>query len=112
VRLLSELIGARVADGEGRDLGRVKDVLLVQDGPYVEGFGNALRVEGVLVGPGSIGARLGFQRSEVRGPWLLNVLFRRLERRASFYDWSAVARWDGRHVHLREAAEALPIPTD
>jgi sporulation protein YlmC with PRC-barrel domain len=100
MRRLAELIGARVVTEDGRRRGHVKDVRLVQDGPYVEGFGQALRVEGLLVGPPLIGVRLGFERAEVRGPWPVSALFRTLERRATFVPWEDVLEWDGARVLL------------
>jgi hypothetical protein len=48
-----------VVDGAGAELGRDEDVHVVQDGPVVEGFGALLRVEGLAIGAGGIGVRLG-----------------------------------------------------
>jgi sporulation protein YlmC with PRC-barrel domain len=74
---LSDLLGAPVRDGQGRSLGHVKDVRLVQDGPYVEGFGHQLRVAELVVGRGPMGTRLGIgwlrDRAD-RIPWESAVL--------------------------------------
>src|SRR4051812_38247163 len=43
-RLLSELLETPTVDADGAAVGFVRDVRLAQDGPYVEGFGHALRV--------------------------------------------------------------------
>jgi hypothetical protein len=102
--LLSDLLDLDVLDGDGTRLGRVKDVRLVQDGPLLEGFGHALRVEGIVTGRGAIAVRLGFERAGVRGPWPLTTIFRRLERHARYYDWSDVAAWDADGVRLRVGA--------
>jgi hypothetical protein len=108
---LSELLGAETSAGDGTSLGRVKDVRLVQDGPYVEGFGNALRVAGVVVGGRNLGIRMGFARAEVRGPWPLTILFRALERRADYYDWDEVASWEPGRLRLRAGATAAEPPS-
>ena len=104
---LSELLDAPVEDADGVAIGSVRDVRLVQDGPRVEGFGHALRVEGVLVGRRWQGIRLGFERAEVTGPWPLTTLFRWLERRARFYRWEDVASWSEGVVRLRSSATSV-----
>jgi hypothetical protein len=105
---LSELLGRRVVDADGRRLGDVKDVRLVQDGPLIEGFGHALRVEGVLVGRGAIGVRLGIVRTDVKGPWPLTWLLRRLEHHARYVDWNDVAEHDT-HLQLRPGARLIDV---
>jgi hypothetical protein len=109
--LLSELLNARVVDVDGKDLGLVEDVRLVQDGPLLLPFGAALRVTGVIVGRGALGIRLGYYRGGVQGPWLLRMIFERLERRARYVNWDDVANWDGDTVRLTRRADDLgPIP--
>jgi hypothetical protein len=103
---LSDLLGAPVSTADGDDLGAVQDVRLVQDGPYVDGFGQALRVEGIVTGRGSLAVRLGFARAGVTGPWPLTTIFRRLERRARYYEWDEVDTWDDEGVRLRPGATA------
>jgi hypothetical protein len=99
---LSDLLGARVVDGEGRQLGHVKDVRLVQDGPYVEGFGHQLRVDALLVGTRPSGVRLGFGRGEVRRPRLLAAVFGLLDRQAREIPWdrAALSEGDGGTVEI------------
>jgi hypothetical protein len=101
---LSDLLDAATFDADGQPLGRVKDVRLVQDGPYVEGFGQALRVAGVIVGQRAYGIRLGFERAKVTGPWPLTALFRRFEERASYIPWDDVAEWRPGLVRLAVGA--------
>lgn len=98
---MGDLLESRVADADGRDLGVVHDVRLVQDGPLLEGFGHALRVDGLVVGPGSWAVRLGYLRHGVKGPWLVKALAQAVERRTRFVPWGDVEAWDGRHVRLR-----------
>ena len=66
---ISDVMGRRVADADGARVGKVADVRLVQDGPFVEGFGNTLRVDALVVGRGGVASRLGYVRGGVRGPW-------------------------------------------
>jgi hypothetical protein len=74
---LSDYMGLEVVDRDGRQLGRVHDARLVADGPPDGPFGPALRLHGFLVGRGSLGARLGLDRPQMRGPWLLKRIFHR-----------------------------------
>jgi hypothetical protein len=103
---LGDLLGSPVRDADGNPIGHVQDVRLVQDEPYVEGFGHGLRVEGILTGRGSLAVRLGFDRAGMAGPWPLTTIFRRLERRARYYRWEQVDAWDDDGVRLRPGATA------
>ena len=90
---LSELLDRPVVDADGRALGKVRDVRLVQDGPVLRGTQAAMRVDAVVVSRGWRGVRLGYLRAEVRGPWLLRTIFRRLERAARTIPLRELA-WD------------------
>ena len=109
---MSDVMGVPVVDAGGTRLGRVADVRLVQDGPYIEGFGNALRVDAVVVGRGGIASRLGYVRGGVRGPWLLRVLAILLEGRAFLIPWTDMQRTDAgftatrRHADLQRLRDA------
>jgi hypothetical protein len=106
---LSELLGRSVVDSSGRQIGKVKDVRLAQDGPYVEGFGHALRVEGVLFGRGALGIRLGMGRANVGGPWPLTAVFRRLEQRARYVEWGDIASRDTEQLRLKPGARLIAV---
>jgi hypothetical protein len=106
---LSDLVDAVALDASGNVLGEVEDVRLVQDGPFVEGFGHKLRVDGVVIGKRARGLRLGFGRADVRGPWLLKALFQRLERHASYYRWEDL-EWEPGLVRLRPGAQPVDTP--
>jgi hypothetical protein len=112
MNLLSELLHSRVVDVDGHSLGSVHDVRLVQDGPFVEGFGASLRIDGLVSGPGGLSIRLGYHRHRVRGPVLLKVLFGALEGRAYFIPWHEIAEWDGSQVRLRCRAAEVPRVKD
>jgi hypothetical protein len=84
------LFGREVVDADGQSIGRVHDVRLRRDGPIIPGFGPALRVEGVVVGPGSIAYRLGLHRPDIAGPWPLDAWGKRAARRARFVPWETI----------------------
>jgi len=105
---LSDLLHSTVVDRDGHEVGSVEDVRLVQDGPLIEGFGAALRVEGLLIGGGTLSVRLGYHRKRVRGPVLLRALFTALERRAHYAAWEQVASHGEGTVQLRCPVSDLP----
>ena len=107
---LSDLVNAVAFDAEGMPIGEVEDVRLVQDGPFVEGFGHKLRLDGVVIGKRARGLRLGFERANVRGPWLLKALFTRLERHARYYTWDEID-WEPGAVRLKPGATPSEPPT-
>jgi sporulation protein YlmC with PRC-barrel domain len=85
---LSELLGTDVVTTDGRDLGHIHDVRLVQDGPVLGDWGAALRVHEILVGRRSIGTRLGYGRGAIQGPMVLRLLFGRRPPRP--IPWSSI----------------------
>jgi hypothetical protein len=112
MKLLSDLLHSDVVDVDGQRLGSVDDVRLVQDGPLLDGFGSALRVDGLVTGTAGLAVRLGYHRHRVRGPVLLKAIFAGLERRAHFVPWDEVADWDGSTVRLRCRTRDLPRVSD
>jgi len=93
--LLSELVGSRVVTAEGDDLGRVHDLVLVQDGPMGANGRAGLRLHALAVGRRSFGAQLGYAQGSVRGPWILRKL---LHRSARLVPWSSVVHRDDEHI--------------
>jgi hypothetical protein len=100
---ISDLLASDVHQADGTRVGQVHEVRVVQDGPLVNGLQAAFRIDAVIVGRGSLGVRLGYHADHVRGPWLLNMLFRRTKHRLREISMSDVARWDDdqRVLHLR-----------
>ncbi|MEU9438844.1 hypothetical protein [Streptomyces sp. NPDC048252] len=88
---LAELIGARVTDSAGVEVGHVSDVRLVED----EGPGSTrhtrLRVEGLVVAGRRRGRLLAYDHRPVQGPWPLAWLARRAVRHAHWAPWDCVA---------------------
>jgi hypothetical protein len=91
---ISDLLASEVHAGDGRVLGRVREIRIVQDGPVTTGVQAAFRVDALLVGKGSLGVRLGFHLGNTHGPWLLNLLFRRSHRRVKTIPMTDVREWD------------------
>ena len=100
---LSDLLDYTVIDAGGHEIGGVSDLRIVQDGPVLRGVQAAFRVDALVVGKGGLAERLGYVRARVEGPWLLKVVFERLERRARIIAMIDIDRWDddARRIHLR-----------
>ena len=109
---ISDLLRSRVVDLDGRELGSVDDVHLVQDGQLLPNFGAALRVAGLVVGRGGLGVRLGYHRAGVRGPWPIKAMFNRVERRARYVSWDQVAAWEEGTVRLSVGADDVRAVVD
>jgi sporulation protein YlmC with PRC-barrel domain len=94
---LNSLLGAKVVLRDGREAGHVNDVRLA-GGPGLHNY----VVEGLVVGRGSEGSMLGYDRREVRGPWLVRVLVAAANRDAAYVPWPAVRRidWDAGSVEV------------
>jgi hypothetical protein len=69
------LLGRRVRDAAGRDVGRITDLETRRDG-----YGRE-RVVAAMVSAGLWGRLFGYGREEVNGPWVLEMLAGRLLRR-------------------------------
>ncbi len=106
---LSDLLSAVVFDRSGHKIGKVHDVLLIQDGPMV-GDEASLRVEGLVVGRGAIATRLGYDRSEMHGPWVLKMLFEWLHRHSRFVAWDDVAAVTSERIVVDKHVEELGEP--
>jgi hypothetical protein len=107
---LSDLVDAPAYAADGTVLGHVEDVRLVQDGPFVEGFGHKLRVDGLVVGMRNRGLRLGFGRARVRGPWLLKAVSSRLEQHAQYFTWDEI-EWEPGRVRIKPGATPSEPPS-
>ena len=80
-----QLVNERAYDADGRYLGRVADVVVEPDADGRQ------RITHVLVSRGLWGRLLGYEREQMRGPWLLEVLARAVLRRdMRLLPWSAV----------------------
>jgi sporulation protein YlmC with PRC-barrel domain len=103
---LTDLLGSEAVTSDGRSLGRVHDVRLVQDGPTLGDWGAAFRVHDLVVGRGSLGTRLGYRHGHVKAPWLFRVLFGR--QTPELVPWSAVRSVD---ADAERIVVDMPVPT-
>ena len=106
---LSSILAARVVDTSGRSVGVVTDVRLVQDGPMLGTFGAALRVQGLIVNRHLFGAHMGFDRTNVRGPWLVKLVMGRLQRDPRFVPWEQVRSIEPDLVRIEVPSGGLPL---
>jgi hypothetical protein len=97
---LNDLMTSLVVDAAGQEVGRVRDVRLIQDGPPLASGQAALRVDSLIVGHGIAGRLLGFDHNPVQRPWLLHVLVGRLAREQRVIDWAQVASFSDGVVTL------------
>jgi sporulation protein YlmC with PRC-barrel domain len=105
---LSDLLRSDVVDPNGQNVGQIHDVRLVKDGPDQGLFGPAYRIQGLIVGAGAWGSRLGYDRGEMRGPYPLKKLFQWFHGNAKFVDWTYVTGIGDNVVHVSIAKEDLP----
>jgi hypothetical protein len=97
---LSEILGCEVFDEQGRSAGKVHDVRMVQDGPPIGQFGASLRLLGLVVGRHSVGARFGYDRGAMNGPWLLEQLTGSMGRSGRYVNWGLVRSVDLTHARI------------
>jgi hypothetical protein len=83
----SDLLGLPVVGPSGEPLGSVLDVRLEQDGPLLGAFA-ALRITGLVVGRRRLAARLGYDRFDAQGPWLVARLVGWLTRDTRYLPWA------------------------
>src|SRR4051794_71769 len=92
---LSEILGRAVVTTDGRALGTVHDVRLVQD-PRATHAGTGFRVDALAVGRRAFGTRLGFLPGHVEGLGLLRRLLGHGEK--VIVDWAAVVSCTEEHI--------------
>jgi hypothetical protein len=106
---LSDLLKCVVVDDSGTELGPVRDVRLLRDGPVLGTFGASFRVADLVVGIGGLGARLGYGRGDVERPVVLRAVFDRLARDGRLVAWSDVAKLEDGRIRLRPEARPRPL---
>ena len=110
---MSDVMECDVHTHDGTNLGPVRDVRLVMDGPVGTGAYAAMRVDALIVGGSALAGRLGYLRGQVQGPALIGVLMRRLEQRAYTIAAADVEDWAlDDHVLRLSAAAGRPSPGD
>ena len=99
---MSDLLGSTVKDLAGRRLGDVHDVRLVQNGPILGSWGAAFTADALLVGPHAVGVRLGYGRSEVRGPWAVRATFEAIHGVLDAIPWRSIVAIQPGTILVRE----------
>jgi sporulation protein YlmC with PRC-barrel domain len=102
-RRFGHLTGMPVLGPDGTVLGRVLD------GRFAPATEGRPVLTSLIVGPGRPGARLGYDRREVQGPWLVRTVVRRLQRNTAIVDMSvADVDWDREEVRLGQVPTTPP----
>jgi hypothetical protein len=81
---------------------------LVREGPEQGLFGPGYVLHGLLIGPASIGDRLGFDRATLHGPWMLKRLFVWMHRNARLVDWALIESMGEGEVRINVSRDRLP----
>jgi sporulation protein YlmC with PRC-barrel domain len=109
---LSDLLEQPVVADDGRHIGQIHDVHVVQDGPLLPSGYAAFRIHGLIAGRASFGTRLGYSGRpgydtdrHTRGPLPVKLLFRWLHRHAVYIPWDAVMRVECDRVLVRADCE-------
>src|SRR4051794_23769000 len=103
---MADLVGAKVFDSGGRDVGKVHDVRAARDGhhqveaPYVATH--------LLVAAGSVGTRLGYGYGHMHGPWPLSAVMQRAMARSYAVQWGQIASVEAkRELRLSASRDEL-----
>lgn len=107
---LSDLLGSQVIGEDGKGIGRVHEVRTIQDGPLQDAFGAALRIEGLVVGRGSIGTRLGLDRPDARSPAAVRIIFEGVKGARLFVPWDRVVTIQEKRIDVSGTRKAFDAP--
>jgi hypothetical protein len=107
-----ELLGAAVYDNSGRHVGNVRDLRFEAAGQApadVAGDSGqpAFRLTELECGSAGLGHRLGFGNRDMAGPWPLDRILTRLDRRALIVHWDQIGAIDGGRIELAVPADDL-----
>jgi len=97
-------------DEQGGSAGKVHDLRLEQDGPVIGGFGARFRLAGLIVGRRALGARLGYDRGDMKGPWLVKAVAGSLHRGGRYVEWGRVRSVEPGRILISGRAGDLPHP--
>jgi hypothetical protein len=100
----SELFGAEVHTADGRRLGVVTGLRCSLDG-HSDGPTPAPRLRALVVTGRHVGAALGYQQENQRGPWLVRTAITALHRRTRLVDVGLIDRIAAGTVRLSAAPD-------
>ncbi len=107
---MSGLIGLRVVDVSGAQVGQVADVQLSQDGPMLGEVQHAFRLAGLIVTPRHTGRLFGYERGPAgQAPALVNAVIRLLHRGSRYVRWEQVDTLDTLAEEVRLAVPAADL---
>jgi hypothetical protein len=106
---LTSLLGVDVVGSDGRTVGSVLDVRMVQRGPLIGSFGAAFQPEWLVVGRHGVGARLGYDRGDVRAPLPIRALIARLHAGTRLAPWSTIREIEKGRIDLDVSAHDLEL---
>src|SRR3954452_8832724 len=102
---LNELLACDVVDSRGDVVGQVHDATFVRRGDAADSY----ELRYLLFQPGSVSVRLGFNYSDMNGPWPIAPLVRWYARRSSHVaEWQHVSDIRDGRVYLSVTVDHLP----
>ena len=105
---LGELLSKDVVTEDGEQLGKVHDVRLRLDDDGSQP--QSVSIQGLIVGTGSLAARLGYTYGDVHGPRLVAAVMRRLGRSARYIPWEHITSIEPDHLRVRGGADEFGHP--
>ncbi|TQK42383.1 hypothetical protein FBY35_3783 [Streptomyces sp. SLBN-118] len=117
---LADLMGARVLEPTGAEIGHVSDVRLVEHpAPGDISGATVLQIEGLVVATRRRTQLVAYDHRPVEGPWPLARLARKAAHRARWAPWDRIASHhlperlgEPATIHLRCPLKELPLITD
>ena len=74
------------------------------------GFGAGLRLAGLIVGGRAVGARLGYERRDMKGPLLVKLLAGWLYHDGRYVDWERIRSIEPERILISGSVADLPEP--
>ncbi|BCB76443.1 hypothetical protein GCM10022251_23650 [Phytohabitans flavus] len=109
----TDLLGATVYAIDGQPVGTVRDLRFEARPGDRPGAKVRYRLTALECGPIGIAHRLGYARREdLRGPWPLTPLLRRLTGRSLIVRWSDITRISGGRIEIGRRREELSHPPE
>jgi sporulation protein YlmC with PRC-barrel domain len=109
--ILSDVLRSEVVDAAGHRLGRVADVRFRLEGPPTA---SRARITGIIVSPRTASSFMGYERSTLDRPVILDRLLRFIHRGSFLVDWDDIQRFEDGKVRLRKGYErrSATLPGD
>jgi hypothetical protein len=102
----ADLVGCLVYDTAGEEVGHVHDLRFEAAGAGA-GVAPRYQLTGLACGKWVVGHRLGYGRGDMAGPWPLNRIYGRVDRRSVVVQWGDIVRIDGGRIDIRRRRDEL-----